>query len=179
MRKIKNIKWVEKVPIVKKDKEGNDTDEFELDGNGEPKVKKTDVELGTVLGNLFLSTIRIPRNKVKEMVESKELNEKQKVVIENLPTGFDLNMLENTITTAFSRAKNDGRIVLEEDPYKTLREIVQEFIPPGWGSNLDVFNAVKTFMVVVRVPAFSVSAVPLRSIVLDSKSSPLPLASVP
>ena len=146
MRKIKNIKWIEEVPAFKKDEDGNLTDEVEKDKDGKDKIKKTDVDLTTVLGNIFLGTIRIPRDKVKEMVESKALNEKQKDVIENLPTGFDLNMLENTISTSFNRAKNDGRIVLEEEPYKKLREIVNEFVPAGWGSNPDIFGAIKTFM---------------------------------
>lgn len=134
MRRIKNVKWKENTPIKK---EG--TDEIE-------KYEEREVDLVSALGSLIQYVNGIPRDQVKTFIEEGRMTKEQKEELDKLPKGFEGAIFQNALTTAFNNARKNGRLIIEESDYVRLREMVDVFTPEAWGSNPDIFGAIKLFM---------------------------------
>lgn len=63
-----------------------------------------------------------------------------------LPRGFESFKLFTKLTRAFEKAQESKTLILEEDVYKFLKNIVEKNIPSIWGTNSNIVNALTLFM---------------------------------
>ena len=65
---------------------------------------------------------------------------------EELPRGFEQFKLFNKLTRAFEKANETKVLLLEEDSYKFLKNVVSSDIPSAWGGNKNIYEAINAFM---------------------------------
>jgi hypothetical protein len=65
---------------------------------------------------------------------------------EQLPKGMDGFGLMRRLSEAFDKAEKEGKLVLEDNDYKMLKEYVEKNIPAKWASNPNIVAVVEEFL---------------------------------
>ena len=91
----------------------------------------------------------------KSLVDGKEIEENIVVVLkvlvssqkpEDMPKGLEGFRLFNRLSKAFDDAEDNEYLILEEREYEYLKKLVESSVPPQWGFNKNITNAIESFL---------------------------------
>ncbi len=65
---------------------------------------------------------------------------------EDMPRGLDKFRIFNKLSKAFEKAAETGELVIEENEYRFIKDMMNTDIPSIWGTNPNISEAIERFL---------------------------------